>query len=53
MVEKDQSLLWTEGHLDLAEVGDRRAIDGRYQSLLWTKGHLDLAEVGDRRAISG
>ena len=26
MMEKDQSLLWTEDHLDLAEVGDRRAI---------------------------
>ena len=23
---KDQSFLWTEGHLDLAEVGDMRAI---------------------------
>ena len=26
MAAKDQSLLWTEGHLDFAEVGDRRAI---------------------------
>ena len=25
---KDQSFLWTEGHLDLAKVWDRKAIDG-------------------------
>ena len=26
---KDQSFMWTEGHLDLAEVGDRKAIGKR------------------------
>ena len=31
---KDQSFLWTVGHLDLAEVGDRKAIGKRARNWL-------------------
>ena len=39
MAEKDQSLLWTESHLDLVEVGDMGVIvlDGDWGKIIWRR----------------
>ena len=35
-MDRDQSLLWTEGHVDLVEMGDKRTI-----SILRSIAHVD------------